>query len=661
MGDDDGKEALKQVQLLASDEKYEEASKLALEILENHENGDVTASLPSHMTNALIRFYTHSLFHVDNNETTALEYVRKLKKDNNDYDYAAEEAYCYYRLKKYDKAQQICEKALGVNGEIDFAAAGSSLALLHVYAQTLYRNQNLKAAIRVYQHILKLSNDNNSCEENDELLVNLVAVYCSFSNHFGEIFMELADTSPQIANIMEHKQTQIADCCADLAFNIATLLAIHGSHPQDAELAASILLQTQQMIKAKNTEEEKSSPGNSTSSSLIAELTPMQCNYAYALLRQSTATPVEGDANYQQKSRLAEVFWNKVVANSRGASSSSAAAALVAQHNLSILKASSFKNILQTEEESQQRLSDLGTNTAAAKLLLPMQLFIWLKNKAIMYLLANKTKEFETTVRELRKIARANTRSINTTYCVDAIVLEVWSLQLEHGGYDSNIIIQKIDKALEDAKKIQDTWAILSLLLFQAQLSVNSGNISAAIQYMEQLQDNSGTKGLPAIVATLVAMYGKMTDDTSTAAADTLLEDIFFTATAKDFSSFAENSAYKFSALKEKADYLLQMGKSNSAAQIYEFLLQHVDEEEQKCYYQSCVACLIQASLEKDPKKAQELAALLPDDLYQQTDKMNVIIDPEELEERELPRFQRIRKPLLTSGTSSNGSASKEE
>jgi hypothetical protein len=56
---------------------------------------------------------------------------------------------------------------------------------------------------------------------------------------------------------------------------------------------------------------------------------------------------------------------------------------------LSILKASSFKNILQTEEESQQRLSDLGTNTAAAKLLLPMQLFIWLKNKAIMYLLAN--------------------------------------------------------------------------------------------------------------------------------------------------------------------------------------------------------------------------------------------------------------------------------
>ena len=415
------------------------------------------------------------------------------------------------------------------------------------------------------------------------------------------------------------------------------------------------------MIKAKNTEEENGSPGNSTSSNFIAELTPMQCNYAYALLRQVTATTVEKDANYQQKSRLAEAFWNKVAATSSGASSSFAAAALVAQHNLSILKASSIKNTLQTDEESQQCLSDLGFNTAAAKLLLPMQLFIWLKNKAIMYLLANKTKEFETAVRELRKIARANTRSINTTYCVDAIVLEVWSLQLEHGGYDSSITIQKIDKALEDAKKIQDTWAILSLLLFQAQLSLNSGNISAAIQYLEQLQDNSGTKDLPAIVATLVAMHGKMTDDTSTAAANALLEDIFLTAATKDFSSFAKDSTHKFSSLKAKADYLLEMGKSNPAAQIYEFLLQHVDEEEQKCYYQSCVACLIQALLEEDPKRAQELASLLPDDLYQQTDNMNVIIDPEELEERELPRFQRVRKPLLTSGTSSNGSTSKEE
>lgn len=181
--------------------------------------------------------------------------------------------------------------------------------------------------------------------------------------------------------------------------------------------------------------------------------------------------------------------------------------------------------------------------------------------------------------------------------------------------------IKKKMKNYEDAKWIQDTWAILSLLLFQAQLSLNNGNISATLQYMEQLQDNSGIKGLPAIVATLVAMYGKMIDDTSTAAADTLLEDL-------------DGNSQRLSANEEKADYLLQMGNSNSAAQIYELLLQRVDEEEQKCYYQSCEACLIQASLEEDPKKARKLAALLPDDPYQQTDKMNAIIDPEELEER---------------------------
>jgi hypothetical protein len=61
--------------------------------------------------------------------------------------------------------------------------------------------------------------------------------------------------------------------------------------------------------------------------------------------------------------------------------------------------------------------------------------------------------------------------------------------------------------------------------------------------------------------------------------------------------------------------------------------------------------------MDDDAERAQELGALLPDNLFQCAD----IIDPEELEERELPRFQRARPQVLTSTATTNGSSTKEE
>jgi hypothetical protein len=415
------------------------------------------------------------------------------------------------------------------------------------------------------------------------------------------------------------------------------------------------------MIKANYANEDNSINNNNA---FLGELAPMQCNYAYALLRQCSSTAAD-DPNYQQKRRLAEAFWNKVVATSADPT----AATVVSKHNLSILKATATTttNMKKKEEKKIATMEDhnlIELTPDAYKLLLPAQLFTFLRNKAILCLLSRQKKDYEDTLQELRKAFRMNCRS---TYGADVLVLEHGLQQLkEHLNNHSdttNISMSKVEKSLEEAKRKDpnDIYTIASLLLLQAQLSLDNNNLAGAIQYMEQLYDNGGIKNLPAATATLIALYKEKEDDKDNKdKMDALLEDLF--KATQDFSAcVSTTNTRQLAYIKSKADYLFKMGNSKEAAQIYEFLITRLedklDDEQLSSYYHSCVASLIQAIIDDDPQRAQELGALLPDDPFHSADN----IDPEELEDRELPRFQRARTQVLISATTANSSNINEE
>ena len=281
----DWKEGLTKVQSLASEENYEEASKLTLEILSSNSKNDDdgAAFLPSDVSTALTTFYIHTLFHLNITDDdkinspiqTAMEYILNWKQSasyssseiNADY-YAAEEAYCYYRLKKYDKARNICEKAIrqrsflqsllqSSSEDVDASTApscsslvdSSGLALLHIYAQTLYRVHDIMEAMRVYTVIFtKISsveqenddtqdnNSNNRDGECEEILTNLLAAYCSVTNTLrptsNDILTAVYELHYKVGSIMDGKRLDeiwsSSSANYDLAYNVATVMALYG-------------------------------------------------------------------------------------------------------------------------------------------------------------------------------------------------------------------------------------------------------------------------------------------------------------------------------------------------------------------------------------------------------------------------------------------------
>jgi len=286
----DWKEALLKVHSLALGEEYGEASQLALEILERAANkleeGKCSVQrvdIPKDIVKELTRFYVHSLFHaVDSGDTEsvskALEYIRVWRETassegESSYQYVAEEAYCFYRLKKYENARQICEAALHVSWTDDDAIEIAStedlvtastavdfLALAHVYAQTLYHLQKPNASISMYKAILQ---HHQQCvknkvpvleaEDEEEHLANIVAVYFSLldpnTTHKlrptrEEIFMDLYETNKKFSDVMDLKHNNKGSLssltgdssCLDFFYNIATLLAMYSNHSQDIEV-----------------------------------------------------------------------------------------------------------------------------------------------------------------------------------------------------------------------------------------------------------------------------------------------------------------------------------------------------------------------------------------------------------------------------------------
>jgi hypothetical protein len=428
------------------------------------------------------------------------------------------------------------------------------------------------------------------------------------------------------------------------------------------KLSASILLQAQQIIKSHYNDNDNSGGNNNN---LISELGPLQCNYAYALLRSCSSNTSTNDPNNQQKRRLAEAFWNKVVATNDTPSST---ATVVSKHNLSILKATntSVNNTSITAKKrgegkmaAMEDKSVLDHTPHAHKLLLPMQIFTFLRNKVIMCQLLKQQKEFGENVQEIRKIYRKD----HGCYCADALVLEHGLLQLqEHQNTNNTVIsLSEVATMLEEVrrKNPSDIYTIISLLLLQAQLSLDNNNTADAIHYMEQVNGLSSVRNLPGIISTLVSLYRKMEDNLYKEKLQALLDDVF-KSTQETLSPASVTNVRRLTHIKSKADYLFDMGNTKDAAQIYETLITWLedrvaDEQLERCYH-SCIASLIHAIMDDDAKRAQELDALLPDSLFQCADR----IDPEELEEREMPRFQRARTQVLTSTGTANGSTKEE-
>jgi hypothetical protein len=177
---------------------------------------------------------------------------------------------------------------------------------------------------------------------------------------------------------------------------------------------------------------------------------------------------------------------------------------------------------------------------------------------------------------------------------------------------------------------------------------------------MEQVNGISSVRNIPGIISTLVSLYRKMEDNMYKDKLHALLDNVF-KSTQETLSPASITNVRRLTHIKSKADYLFDMGNTKDAAQIYETLITWLedrvaDEHLERCYH-SCIASLIHAIMDDDAERAQELGALLPDNLFQCAD----IIYPEELEERELPRFQRARPQVLTSTATTNGSSTKEE
>lgn len=391
---------------------------------------------------------------------------------------------------------------------------------------------------------------------------------------------------------------------------------------------------------------------------------PLQCNYAYALLRSCHSSNFTDDPTNQQKRRLAEAFWNKVVATNDNPTST---ASIISKHNLSILLAiPTSENNTNAKKKGELKMAAMEDKTMPddiprlQKLLLPMQFFSFLRNKAIMCLLLKQQKECEESLHEMRKIYRKD----HGSYCADTLLLERGLMQLQNHQNVSNTIINRseVEATLEKVRRENptDIYTIVSLLLLQAQLCLDNNNVADAINYMGQVNALCSVKNLPGIIATLVSLYRKMEDNMYKDKLHSLLDNVS-KSTQETLSPASITNVRQLAHIKSKADFLREMGNTKDAAQIYEILIawleDRVADEQLERYYHSCIASLIHTIMDDDSQRAQELGALLPDNLFQCAD----IIDPEEIEEREMPRFQRARTQLLTSTTTANGTSIEEE
>jgi tetratricopeptide (TPR) repeat protein len=436
------------------------STQLALGILE----ADYTESLPDDVTLTVTTLYIRLLLQQAEEESSGdnnnkafdvpLNFIRNKAQhvhtsSKTDNFYAAEEAYCLYRKKQYAKARAVCETVLELDGGVALNSAvsvSSPEGVLHVYAQTLYRLSQFDEAQQVYSKLQSDATANTAVPVLDEAEIMTNSIAAAACSNGPEVLGELersCSTNRQVAAMMKGKQ-RLADIYSsdngnenviipyDLAYNVATAMAMHGTCTQDLQTAASLLMQAQQACKA-TLEADEEDAGD-----IQAELAPLQCNQAYALLKQSQMESNGGDAD--KKKRLAEAFLNKVMTKSKGGSA--VAATAVAAHNIALVKALSVsgsggagKNNKSNAKAIEEALKLMPDPLLTSTKLTEAQVIQMLQNKALLLLQhGHQDADCLAVVKNMRKYLK---QSVNGGgRCAEADLVEACLLDKQGNSSD---------------------------------------------------------------------------------------------------------------------------------------------------------------------------------------------------------------------------------
>jgi tetratricopeptide (TPR) repeat protein len=191
----------------------------------------------------------------------------------------------------------------------------------------------------------------------------------------------------------------------------------------------------------------------------------------------------------------------------------------------------------------------------------------------------------------------------------------------------------------------------VSLALLQAHVALmENDDISAAITTLKKLDEHT-SEPIPAITAALVSLQSelKQTSNFNNAAVDADVEELLSKLAVIDDDAGITYSPRQIRQVVARAQYLQEMGRSKDAIHLCEHALEAIDDDDDADEVRGIViACLVQALAERNPERARELAQELPDLVVDPTSTM---MDPEELENRPLPRLHRTRKsPAGASG-----------
>ncbi|KAL7466626.1 hypothetical protein ACHAXS_006916 [Conticribra weissflogii] len=141
-------------------------------------DGENEERLPPKLEIVVTKIYLRALLQIGE-YSAVLDHCRKSNGGSvsNLSEFAEEEAYALYRLKRYNACREFCESCgIDSKGEMN----GNQRGLLHVYAQSLYRLGETRLADEMYQRLLLVgSSDQDGAEvdldEREDSLANALA------------------------------------------------------------------------------------------------------------------------------------------------------------------------------------------------------------------------------------------------------------------------------------------------------------------------------------------------------------------------------------------------------------------------------------------------------------------------------------------------------
>ena len=209
-----------------SEEYHDKSCELCLRVLKHQD-------IPADVKNGVSTCYLRLCIRQAEDSSDDILYQKALEiiqqQDNSSY-FAAEHAYCLYRQSKYSKARSICESVLDIDLSPTTQLSTSVEGLLHIYSQTLYRLNDLLHAQRVYKHLA--DNFETSQVSTFEILTNWVA---------SAKPSKVNDSNVSAMLKGKHKLTEFYQdpqlVPYDLAYNVATAIAIDSNDPQELEVS----------------------------------------------------------------------------------------------------------------------------------------------------------------------------------------------------------------------------------------------------------------------------------------------------------------------------------------------------------------------------------------------------------------------------------------